>query len=74
MPKTFQPVKGMRDYLPLDFKKFKFIIRKVRELFNVYNYQEINMPIVEEFDLIAKKQVKKSEKPCMYLKIKLTGL
>ncbi|NVM04011.1 MAG: histidine--tRNA ligase [Candidatus Helarchaeota archaeon] len=55
MPKKFQTVKGMRDFLPLDFKKYHYIIQKVRELFQVYNYQEINMPIVEDFELIAEK-------------------
>ncbi|MFX0140695.1 MAG: histidine--tRNA ligase, partial [Candidatus Hodarchaeota archaeon] len=55
MPEKFQTVKGMRDFLPLDFKKFHYVIQKVRELFQIYNYQEINMPIVEDFDLIAEK-------------------
>ena len=55
MPEKFQTVKGMRDFLPLDFKKFHYIVQKVRELFQIYNYQEISMPIVEPFELIAEK-------------------
>jgi len=55
LPKKFQTVKGMRDLLPLDFKKFKYVIKNAKELFDVYNYQEVNMPIVEYFELIAEK-------------------
>ena len=43
----FQPVKGMRDLLPDEYKKFKRVIRVVRQLFELYNYQEVSMPVVE---------------------------
>jgi len=55
LPKRFQTVKGMRDFLPQDYKKFKYLVKNVRRLFDAYNYQEVNMPIVEYFDLIAEK-------------------
>jgi len=51
----FQPVKGMRDLLPEDFSIFKQVIREIRYLFDLYNYQEISMPIVEPFELLAAK-------------------
>jgi len=51
----FQPVKGMRDLLPDEYKKFKRVIRVVRQLFELYNYQEVSMPVVEPFELLAAK-------------------
>ncbi|TFG04270.1 MAG: histidine--tRNA ligase [Promethearchaeota archaeon] len=51
----FQTVKGMRDLLPDEFNVFKQVIREVRQLFENYNYQEISMPIVEPFELLAAK-------------------
>ncbi|HUY00751.1 MAG TPA: histidine--tRNA ligase [Candidatus Deferrimicrobium sp.] len=51
----FQTVKGMRDLLPEDFQLFKHVISVVRQLFDLYNYQEVAMPIVESFELLAAK-------------------
>ncbi|MFX1294508.1 MAG: histidine--tRNA ligase [Promethearchaeota archaeon] len=51
----FQTVKGMRDLLPEDFQIFLYIIKVVRQLHDLYNYQEVSMPILESFDLLAAK-------------------
>lgn len=51
----FQTVKGMRDLLPEENIKFNHVIRVVQKLFEVYNYQEVAMPIVESFELLAAK-------------------
>ncbi|MHA1650301.1 MAG: histidine--tRNA ligase [Candidatus Helarchaeota archaeon] len=51
----FQTVKGMRDLLPEDFKLFKRVITVIREIFDNYSYQEVSMPILEPFELLAAK-------------------
>lgn len=51
----FQTVKGMRDLLPADFGVFKQVIRVIRQLIDLYNYQEVSMPILEPFELLAAK-------------------
>ena len=51
----FQTVKGMRDILPNEYQIFKQVIKIVRELFDAYNYQEVAMPILEPFELLAAK-------------------
>ncbi|NVM28096.1 MAG: histidine--tRNA ligase [Candidatus Helarchaeota archaeon] len=51
----FQTVKGMRDLLPDTYRMFKQVIKIVRELFDAYNYQEVSMPVLEPFELLAAK-------------------
>ncbi|MHA1426256.1 MAG: histidine--tRNA ligase [Candidatus Helarchaeota archaeon] len=51
----FQTVKGMRDLLPMEFELFKKVIMTVQTLFKLYNYQEVSMPILEPFELLAAK-------------------
>lgn len=51
----FQTVKGMRDILPNDFKLFKHVTTIIRHLFDLYSYQEVSMPILEPFELLAAK-------------------
>ena len=52
---TFRTVKGMRDFLPEDLAKRKFVEEKVRECFKLYGYEEIETPTLESFDLISAK-------------------
>ncbi len=52
---TFRTVKGMRDFLPEDLAKRKFVEEKVRECFRLYGYEEIETPTLESFDLISAK-------------------
>jgi histidyl-tRNA synthetase len=51
----FQTVKGMRDILPTEFDLFKNVIATVRSIFKLYCYEEIAMPILEPFELLAAK-------------------
>jgi histidyl-tRNA synthetase len=45
----------MRDFLPADLAKRRFVEEKVRECFNLYGYDEVETPILESFDLISAK-------------------
>ena len=53
--KTFETVRGMRDFLPEDLVKRKRVEDIIRECFRLFGYQEIETPIVESFELIAAK-------------------
>lgn len=45
----------MRDFLPDDLAKRRFIEDKVRECFKIYGYEEIDTPTLESFDLLSAK-------------------
>ena len=47
-------VKGTRDLLPPDTAVWNRVERIAREVFHVYNYQEIRTPILEETQLFAR--------------------
>src|SRR3954467_6379957 len=47
-------VKGTRDLLPPDTAVWNRVERIAREVFRVYNYQEIRTPILEETQLFAR--------------------
>jgi len=51
----FTPVRGMRDFLPEDLAKRQVVEARVRELFDLYNYAEVETPVLEHFELFAKK-------------------
>ncbi|MBP2201788.1 histidyl-tRNA synthetase [Methanococcus voltae] len=51
----FQKPKGTRDFLPSEMLKRKFIAKKLREVFDNYNFKEICTPTFESFDLLCKK-------------------
>ncbi|MCW4037578.1 MAG: histidine--tRNA ligase [Candidatus Bathyarchaeota archaeon] len=51
----YRTVRGMRDFLPADLAKRRFVEEKVRECFNLYGYDEVETPILESFDLISAK-------------------
>jgi len=48
-------VRGMRDFLPDDLAKRRYIEAVVRELFKLYNYEEVETPTLEHYDLFALK-------------------
>lgn len=50
-----RPVRGMRDFLPKDLAKRRFVEDKVRELFLLYGYREVETPVLEYLDLLAAK-------------------
>ncbi|MEM3088859.1 MAG: histidine--tRNA ligase [Candidatus Bathyarchaeia archaeon] len=51
----FQPVRGMRDFLASEAKLMRYIERNARDIANLYGYQEIITPILEPYDLLARK-------------------
>ncbi|WP_184229865.1 histidine--tRNA ligase [Methanococcus maripaludis] len=51
----FQKPKGTRDFLPEEMKKRKTIEKKLRKVFDSYNFSEINTPTFESFELLSKK-------------------
>jgi len=51
--KAFENVRGMRDFLPQELAKRRFIESKVRECFQIYGYEEVETPIIEYFELLS---------------------
>jgi histidyl-tRNA synthetase len=45
----------MRDFLPKDFRKKKYVEDRVRQLFQLYGYDEIQTPTIEYFNVLAAK-------------------
>lgn len=54
MPK-FRTIRGMRDFLPKEAERMKYVERVTRELAHLYCYKEIITPVVESYDLLAAK-------------------
>jgi histidyl-tRNA synthetase len=54
MPR-FQTLRGMRDFLPEDLKKRRYVEETIRRLFDLYGYEEIDTPIVESIQLVTAK-------------------
>jgi len=52
--KTYSSIRGMSDFDPLESLAFGEIIAKAKNIFKVFNYQEIILPILEEKDLFTK--------------------
>ncbi|MCJ7610181.1 histidine--tRNA ligase, partial [Candidatus Bathyarchaeota archaeon] len=53
--KTYETVRGMRDFLPEDLAKRQRIEDEARHLFRLYGYREVETPLVESFDLLSAK-------------------
>ncbi|HYR42738.1 MAG TPA: ATP phosphoribosyltransferase regulatory subunit, partial [Terriglobia bacterium] len=47
-------VRGTRDLLPPDTETWIFVESTVRELFRLYNFQEIRTPIIEDLQLFQR--------------------
>ncbi len=54
MKRGFHAVKGTRDILPPDSALWNHVEQTAREVFRVYNFQEIRLPIFEETELFAR--------------------
>jgi len=54
MPK-FGTIRGMRDFLPKEAEKMKYVEQVTRELAHLYGYDEVITPIVESYELLAAK-------------------
>lgn len=50
-----QSPKGTRDYLPEEMKKRRWVMDKIREVFERYGYSEICTPAFESLELLEKK-------------------
>ena len=48
-------VRGMRDLLPEEAEKLRFIEETARELAKLYGYREVITPVVEHYELLAAK-------------------
>lgn len=56
MPPVFnQTVRGMRDFLPQDAKRLRFIEQIARETAELYGYEEVITPAIEYYELLAAK-------------------
>ncbi len=51
----FQTVRGMRDFLPADAEKLRYVEAIVKEISKLYGFEEVITPIVEQYDLLAAK-------------------
>ncbi len=51
----FKPIRGMRDFLPKDAQKIRYVEQKARELAQLYGYEEVITPVVESHKLLAAK-------------------
>ncbi|MDQ1279311.1 MAG: histidyl-tRNA synthetase [Thermoproteota archaeon] len=51
--KSFENVRGMRDFLPDDLTKRKFVEGRVRDCFRSYGYEEVETPVIEYLDLLS---------------------
>jgi histidyl-tRNA synthetase len=51
----FKTVRGMRDFLPKDAQKMRYVEQISREISKQYGYEEIITPVVESYDLLAAK-------------------
>jgi histidyl-tRNA synthetase len=51
----FKTVRGMRDFLPKDAEKLRYVEQVARELAVLYGYEEVLTPVVESYELLAAK-------------------
>ncbi len=54
MASSIKAVRGTRDLLPPDTETWNFVESAVREVFRVYNFQEIRTPILEDLQLFQR--------------------
>src|SRR5882724_1969895 len=54
MAALIKAVRGTRDLLPPDTETWNFVESTVREVFRVYNFQEIRTPIIEDLALFQR--------------------
>ncbi len=51
----FQTVRGMRDFLPPEAKKLRYVETVAKEAARLYGFEEVITPLVEHYDLLAAK-------------------
>jgi len=52
---NFKTVRGMRDFLPAEAEKMRYIENVARETARLYGYEEIITPVLELYELLAAK-------------------
>ncbi|UCH36917.1 MAG: histidine--tRNA ligase [Candidatus Bathyarchaeota archaeon] len=52
---TYNTIRGMRDFLPEDLAKRRFVENVIRDCFRLHGYEELETPTVESFELVAAK-------------------
>ncbi len=52
--KTNQSIRGMHDILPADTPLWRWLEGQLRELFTVYDFHEIRMPLLEKADVFTR--------------------
>lgn len=50
----YQKIRGTADFLPEETNKWQFVEQKIENLLKKYYYQEIRLPIFEQFELFAR--------------------
>ena len=51
----FKTVRGMRDLLPIDAEKMRYVEQVSRTISKLYGYEEIITPVLESYELLAAK-------------------
>jgi histidyl-tRNA synthetase len=51
----FKTARGMRDFLPKDAEKIRYVEKIARELAHLYGYEEVITPVLEHYNLLAAK-------------------
>jgi histidyl-tRNA synthetase len=54
MAGLIKSVRGMRDLLPPETESWNFVESEVRQLFRLYNFQEIRTPVIEDLQLFQR--------------------
>ena len=52
---AFRTVRGMRDFLPQEAGRMRYIEHVTRELAQLFGYEEVITPVVESYELLAAK-------------------
>ena len=50
----YQKIRGTADLLPNETNKWQYVENKIEDLLEKYSYQEIRLPIFEQFELFAR--------------------
>ncbi|MEM4461706.1 MAG: histidine--tRNA ligase [Candidatus Bathyarchaeia archaeon] len=66
------PPRGMKDFLPEDLAKRRYVEECVRKLFKLYGYEEVETPTLESYELLAAK-VGEETRRSMYIVEDLKG-
>lgn len=66
------PPRGMRDFLPEDLAKRRYVEDCIRRLFKLYGYEEVETPTLESYELLAAK-VGEETRRSMYIVEDLKG-